>query len=119
MKDIHASYPVQLAEYTIQWWIDQKPAFAWWIPYVMKKKNRIISKKTKSKYWTTTHKFGICLPHSVDEAKKIDVDNGNTVWWDAICKEMKNVRVAFEKYDGSMEELIAKSLQTAGYAYDL
>ena len=107
MKDIHAAYPVQLAEYAIQRGIDRKPAFAWWIPYVVKKRNRIIS-KTKSKYWTTTHKFGIRLPHSVEEALKIDAENGDTLWWDAICKEMKNVRVAFREHEGSIEDLITK-----------
>ena len=70
-----------------------------------KKKNRIIS-KTKSKYWTRTHKFGIRLPHSVEEALAIDKENGDTLWWDAICKEMKNVRVAFEEYDGNVKDLV-------------
>ena len=89
MKDVHASYPVQLAEYAIQRSIDKLPAFAWWVPHVIKKKHRIIA-KTKSKYWTRTHKFGIRLPHSVEEALAIDRENGDTMWWDAICKEMNS-----------------------------
>ena len=105
MKDVHAAYPVQLAEYALQRGIDKSPAFAWWVPHVIKKKNRIIS-TTKSKYWTRTHKFGIRLPHSVDEALAIDKENGDTLWWDAICKEMKNVRVAFEEYDGNVKDLV-------------
>ena len=105
MKDVHAAYPVQLAEYAIQRDIAKTPAFAWWIPHVIKKRDRIIS-KTKSKYWTRTHKFGIRLPHSVKEALAIDKENGDTMWWDAICKEMKNVRVAFEEYDGDINDLV-------------
>ena len=113
MKDIHAEYPVQLAEYALSKGIDDQPAFAWWIPYVMKKRNRIIS-RTKSKYWTRTHKFGICIPKSVQEAKEIDAANRNTLWWNAICTEMRNVRVAFEEYDGDIGELTKKGYKELG-----
>ena len=48
LKDVKDSYPVELAEYAIQAGIDKEPPFAWWVPYVMKKRNQIISKiKTK------------------------------------------------------------------------
>ena len=58
MKDMKDSYPVQLAEYAVTCKLSQEPAFAWWVPYVLKKRNRIIA-KVKSKYWLWTHKFGI------------------------------------------------------------
>jgi hypothetical protein len=105
LKDVKASYPVQLAEYSHQKRISGKPAFAWWVPHVIRKKNRIIA-KVKSKYWTKKHKFGIRMPKSVDEARRLDTENGDTLWWDAICKEMKNVRIAFEEYDGNVDKLI-------------
>jgi hypothetical protein len=95
MKDIQSAYPVQLAEYALKRSIADEPAFTWWLPHMIKKRNRIIA-KTKSKYWTRTHKFGIRLPHSVEEALATDRENGDILWWDAICKEMKNIRVAFE-----------------------
>ena len=44
LKDVKDSYPVQLAEYAIQQGIQDEPAFAWWVPYTIKKKGRIISK---------------------------------------------------------------------------
>ena len=31
--------------------------------------------------------------------------NGNSLWWNAICQEMKNVRVAFEKFDGPENDI--------------
>ena len=104
LKDVKNSYPVQLAEYAHQKKLSNEPAFAWWVPHVMKKRTTIIS-KVKSKYWTKTHKFGIRLPKSVEEAKKLDRESGDTLWWDAICKEMKNVRIAFEEYDGDVNDL--------------
>jgi hypothetical protein len=59
----------------------------------------------KSKYWFRTHKFGIHVPKSVLEARRLDEENGNTLWWDAICKEMRNVRVAFEEMEGWPDKL--------------
>jgi len=69
----------------------------------MKRKERLM-KKVKSKYWRTTHKFGIEIPKSVEEAYEIDRVTGTSHWTRAIEKEMKNVRVAFEKLDGITEE---------------
>ena len=91
LKDVKESYPVQLAEFAISNRIAEEPAFVWWVPFVMKKRNRILA-KVKSKYWLRSHKFGIRILKSVEEAKKVDNQNGNTLWWDAICKEMRNVR---------------------------
>ena len=70
MKDVKDCYPVQLAEYAQENNLSQKPAFAWWIPQVLKKKKRIIS-KIQSKYWLKTHKFGIEIPKSVKHACKV------------------------------------------------
>ena len=78
--------------------IAEEPAFAWWVPHTLKKRERILA-KVKSKYWVRTHKFGIRIPKSVEEAKRLDRENGNTLWWDAIVQEMKNVRPAFEEWE--------------------
>ena len=45
------------------------------------------------------------IPKSVEDAKRIDQSNHNTNWWDAIFKEIKNVCIAFEKYDGKQYEI--------------
>ena len=74
------------------------------VPFVLKKRNIIIS-KVKTKYWKRTHKFGIRIPKSVQEAKLLDEQNGNTLWMDAIKIEMKNVRIAFEVYEGNIKDL--------------
>ena len=89
---------VLVAEYAIANQIDEEPAFAWWVGNFIRKRNRILS-KIKSKYWQRTHKFGIRIPKSVEQAIAIDKQNGNSLWWDAICTEMKNVRPAFEMWE--------------------
>ena len=104
LKDIKESYPVQVSEYAVASKISMEPAFAWWVPKVLKKRNRIIA-KLKSKYWLRTHKFGIRIPKSVEEAKELDRKNGNTLWWDAICKEMRNVRPGFEIWEKSQGDI--------------
>ncbi len=104
LKDMKNSYPVQLAECSMQRRIAGEPAFAWWVKHALSKKNRIIG-KLKAKYWVRTHKFGVKTPKSVEEAKKLDDENGDTLWWDAMCKEMKNVRPAFEVWEKPISEL--------------
>ena len=45
----------------------EEPVFKWWDNKVLKKKDGIIS-RVKSRYWITSHKFGIALLHSFKEA---------------------------------------------------
>jgi hypothetical protein len=104
LKDMKNSYPVQLAECATQRCFVGEPAFAWWIAHVLKKRNLIIG-KLKAKHWVRAHKFGVKMPKSVAETKAFDEENGDTLWWDAICKEMKNVRPAFEAWEKDMSEL--------------
>jgi len=52
-----------------------------------------------------THKFGIRIPKTPEEAKHLDQENRNDLWWDTICKKMKNVGVAFEPFDGNEDDL--------------
>jgi hypothetical protein len=79
LKDMKESYPVQVADYAIASRIEDEPAFAWWVPDVIKKRQRILS-KVKTKYWQRTHKFGIRLPKTVAQAQAIDKENGDTLW---------------------------------------
>ena len=99
LKDLKDSYPVDLAEYAVINKIQNEPAFAWWVPYVLRKRKIIIA-KLRSKYLDKTHKYGIRIPKSMKQAKNIDEETGNTLWMDAIRLEMKNVRIAFETYKG-------------------
>ena len=105
LKDLKESYPVELAEYAINNKIQNEPAFAWWVPYVVKKKERIIS-RIKSRYWERTHTYGIRMPKSAKEAYEIDKQNNETFWTNAITEEMKKVRVAFAEYDGDVAQLV-------------
>ncbi len=97
LADLKESYPIETAKYAKILGIDHEPAFNWWVPHVLKKRDRIISlvRKRNPRYLKQTHKFGIELPKTVKEAFELDKKNGNTLWGDAIAKEMRDVRVAF------------------------
>ena len=104
LKDMKESYPVDTMEYAIKHNIHEEPAFAWWVPFVKRKSTAIISKAT-SKYWDRTHKYGIEIPKNVQDALRIDKERNDTLWQDAIALEMKNVRIAFEVFEGDIQDL--------------
>ena len=78
------------------------------MPHVIKKRAHIIYlvKKRIVRYLKKTHKFGVKVPNSAKHALKLDKKNGNIFWSDAILKEEKNVRVAFQTLDENKEVLI-------------
>ena len=95
LADLKDAYPVQVADYAVTNGISNEPAFRWWVPFVLKKRERIL-KKVKSKYWSVSHKYGLELPKSVAQALEIDRRTGTDFWRKAIEKEIRNVFPAFE-----------------------
>jgi len=79
LKDMKDTNPLELAQYAIASQISEEPAFKWWVQEILKKKKRIIA-KIKTKYWQTTHKFGIEIPKSVEHALWIDQETGTNDW---------------------------------------
>ncbi len=76
--------------------VDHEPGFNWWVPLALKKCDSIIAlvKKRSARYLKRMHKF---------DTLELDKHNGNTMWADAIAKEMKNVQVAFDHLEDSMQ----------------
>jgi hypothetical protein len=95
LKEIKETNAVEVAQYAKENLLIEEPAFAWWAPHVLKKLIRLI-KMSRTKQVRKGYKFGIRIPTSVAEALALDKENNNTYWYDAIMKEMKNVRIAFE-----------------------
>ena len=116
LKDLKDSYPIQIAEYAVTNQIADQPAFHWWVPSVLRKRNRIVA-KLKSKYWRTTHKFGIRVPKTVEEALAIDEETGTDFWRKALNKEMTKVKIAWKPVEGETPEQVraGKSKQLIGY----
>ena len=111
LKHVKDSNPIQLAEYAVANRIQEEPAFKWWVSETLRTRNRIIA-KVKSRYWKTSHKYGVRLPHSVQEALQIDKETGTDFWWKAIQKEMKKVMIAFEFDDGLTPDQVRQNKAT-------
>jgi hypothetical protein len=56
----------------------------------------IILSKIKARIRKTTHRYGIELPVGIKHAMQTDTANENTLWKDALAKEMTEVGVCFE-----------------------
>ena len=118
LKDLKDSNPVETAEFAVANRIHEEPAFKWWVPKVLKRRNRILA-KVKTRYWRTSHKFGIELPHSVEEAYAIDARTGTLHWTNAIKKEMKKILElrAFRTWEGGTPEQLRKQqVHLPGYS---
>lgn len=98
LKDMKESNPVETAEFATSRGIDNEAAFAWWVPYTLRKRDFIIS-SVKSRVRKSNQKYGIKIPTSIKNAHELDTSNGNTHWSDAISKEMTNVGIAFDILD--------------------
>ena len=88
----------EVTEYAFAQGIINRPAFAWWVPHTLRKRDRIIA-AVNQQYLKTTHKFGIRVPQTVTEAIQINRENINTMWQDATKKETDAVWIAFRVLD--------------------
>ncbi len=95
LKDLKEAYPIQVAEFAVRQGLEELPAFRWWVKDTLKRRDRII-KAVKTRYLKRTHKYGIALPKTVEEAYQLDRESGTDYWHKAIVKEMTNNAVAFK-----------------------
>ena len=89
------SKPVEVAQFEVARGVDREPDFSWWVPYNLSCCDRIIS-GVNSRVKRVTHKYGVELPRTVQEAYALDDKNGNTFWSDVLNKEMENLKVYFD-----------------------
>lgn len=89
---------MDVSEYAQSVGINREAAFAWWVPYTLRKQDCIIV-AVNARVKKTTHKYGIEILRMIKEALELDTKNNNTYWRDTIKKEMSNLRVAFDILD--------------------
>ena len=58
---------MDMAEYVVGNRISEESSFAWWVTYTLKKQDQIIA-KVKAHLLKKSHKFGVEVPTSVEEA---------------------------------------------------
>ena len=118
LKDMKESSPVQVAHYAKANNLLDLPAFKWWTPYVLRK-SKIILSKIKARMSQVTHKYGVELPRSADHAAQLDKQNNNTLWADALDREMSNVSVAFEILDHGVKQPVGWKLTSGHIIFDV
>ena len=85
LKYLKEYNPVDISECVVGNSISEESTFAWWLPYTLKKWDHLIS-KVKACFPKNSHKFGVELPTSAEEAYILDQKNNNTLWCDVIKK---------------------------------
>jgi hypothetical protein len=93
LKDMKESHPVETAEFAKARGIADEPAFAWWVPYTLRKRDVILSKlKARIQKTLVTRKYQevgqstpgptpvryVAIPevHSCHDASPLDTDSG-------------------------------------------
>ena len=81
-SELKESHSVQTAEFAVTQGIDHEPSFNWWVKHVLKKRDRIIAsnRKWQTRYVKKSHKFGIELLKTLEQALALEAKNGNTLW---------------------------------------
>jgi hypothetical protein len=110
--------PIEIAEYVTSQGIQDEPAFSWWVPYTLRKRDRIVS-AVNSRVRKQTHKYGIQVPNSVKHATEIDTLNGDTHWQDAISLEMRNLACAFRILDNHEPLPVGFSKSSGHFVFDV
>ena len=65
------------------------------------------------------HTYGIRIPKTMDEAQRIDIENKNSYWMDAIRLEMKNNCIVFEINEDDESTLVGFKEITGHLVFDV
>ena len=84
-----------MAEYLTTLVLVNETAFLLWVPFTLKKRDRIVS-LVNSRVRKRNHKFGIQIPNNIKEAISLDKNNGNTLCQDSYAKDMCQFGVSFK-----------------------
>ncbi|MFM7530856.1 MAG: hypothetical protein ACKO63_20630 [Nodosilinea sp.] len=93
LADLKEAYPVKVAEYARDRKLVHEAFFQWWVPYTLKKKDRILQKIQRRTVRRKNEKFGVEVPRPMDVKRAMDIDRetGTTYWRDAMKKEVNTV----------------------------
>ena len=118
LKVMKETNPVDVAVFAKAEGIDDEPAFAWWVPYTLRTRDRIIS-AVNSRVKKVTMKYGHEVPRNLDDCRRIDAANGDSRWAKAIDKEMPNVKVAIEILEKDQVTPIGWKISSGHLVFDV
>ena len=112
------SHPVETAEFAQAKGIQGEPAFCWWVHYTLRKRDAIVA-AVGARLQKTTHKYGVEILKDVHHTWELDKRNGNTMWMDALAKEMFIVGIAFEVLEEKQSAPLGWSKVTGHLVWDV
>ena len=77
--DLKESNLVEVAEYCVSNHLTKEPAFKRWVPFALKRRDRII-KAAQTWCQQKWQKYGIEIPKTVHHALEIDQETGTDFW---------------------------------------
>jgi hypothetical protein len=95
---VKESNPVEVAEYAVAQKLATEPALLWWVPFTLKKREQIVAAVNKC-YLLRSHKFGVELTKSFQDALRTDEQTNTTYWKDALVLEIKTVDAVFKELE--------------------
>ena len=75
MKELH---PIEVDECATALGLENKSAFAWWVSYNLKKRDRIVA-AINTRVRKRAHKFGTNMSTNIKEALALDKENENNL----------------------------------------
>jgi hypothetical protein len=112
---MHLQDPMLLIEYAKENKLYLHPDWSWTKEYVKdhgqvnELRNALKAMKNKPKY-----KFGIEVPRSVKHALELDHCNGNTLWQDAIDKELRQIN-EYQTFKPAINKIVSDEYQQVPY----
>jgi len=119
LKDLKEVNPVEVADYVAARGLIEEVAFQWWVPYTLRKKERIIASVKSRAVKRKTHKYGVEVPRDVKHAFQLDEKNGNTLWQDALALEMNSIGAAIKFLKNGQQVPVGYTKATGHVIFDV
>ena len=119
LQDLKESNPLEVAEYAVANLIDKEPAFAWWVAFALKRRDRLIKAAKSTRCFRKSQKYGIELPKTVERALEIDGETGTDFWAKALQLEMSKIFPAVKILDEGMPQPIGHKVIPCHIVFDV
>ena len=119
LQDLKESNPLEVVEYAVANLIDKEPAFAWWVAFALKRRDRLIKAAKSTRYFRKSQKYGIELPKTVERALEIDRETGTDFWAKALQLEMSKIFPAVKVLDEGMPQPVGHKVIPCHIVFDV
>ena len=119
LKDLKESNPLEVAEYAVANLLDKEPAFAWWVNFALKRRDRLIKAAKTTRYMRKWQKYGIEIPKTVERALEIDKETGTDFWAKALRLEKSKIFPAVKILDEGAQHPVGHQMIPYHIVFDV